>query len=99
MSEATDSIASAPKNYQHFDKKPEGLVKNIRSSSLVPPIFLAAEQKNGPVKRNFSIPSRKDSSEREKITAKFDERKKSSLRPSPFGSPMPIYSLKRESNS
>ncbi|KAL3985051.1 hypothetical protein ACH3XW_37040 [Acanthocheilonema viteae] len=100
ISEAeTDSAVPIRKSYQYCDKKPIGLMMNTRSSSLVPPIFLAAEQKNGPVKRNFSIPSRKDSFKHEKIAAKFDEQKKTSLPSNPFNSPISVYSLKRESNS
>ncbi|KAM3717385.1 Tropomodulin [Dirofilaria immitis] len=58
-------------SYQNFDKKSARMMKNTRSSSLVPAIFLAADQQNGPVKRNFSIPSKKNSFEREKITGKL----------------------------
>ncbi|EFO27303.1 hypothetical protein LOAG_01186 [Loa loa] len=94
-----DSTVPVHESYQHLNKKPIGLVKSTRNSSLVPPIFLVAEQKNGPVKRNFSIPSKENSSGREKIAAKLNELEKSSLRSSPFSSPMPVYSLKRESNS
>ncbi|VDK68261.1 unnamed protein product [Onchocerca ochengi] len=67
MPEKTEFPTPIRDSYQHFDKKSVGLVKNTRSSSLVPPIFLVADQKNGPVKRNFSIPSKKNSSERERL--------------------------------
>ncbi|VDO27651.1 unnamed protein product [Onchocerca flexuosa] len=48
MPEKTEFPTSIHDSFQHFDKKSAGLVKNIRSSSLVPPIFLIADQKNGP---------------------------------------------------
>uniref|UniRef100_A0A1I8ECS4 Tropomodulin n=1 Tax=Wuchereria bancrofti TaxID=6293 RepID=A0A1I8ECS4_WUCBA len=87
--EEADFTVPVRNSNQHFDKKPAGLVNSIRNSSLVPPVFLVAEQKIGPVKRNFSIPSKRNSTEQEKITAKLDELKKSSLRSTPFNPPMP----------
>ncbi|VDN94969.1 unnamed protein product [Brugia pahangi] len=94
--EETDLTVPVRNSNQHFDKKSARLVNSTRNSSLVPPVFLVAEQKIGPVKRNFSIPSKRNSTEQEKITAKLDELKKSSLRSSPFNPPMPVYPLKRE---
>nr|CRZ24281.1 BMA-TMD-2 [Brugia malayi] len=94
--EETDHTVPVRNSNQHFDKKSAGLVNSTRNSSLVPPVFLVAEQKIGSVKRNFSIPSKRNSTEQEKITAKLDELKKFSLRSSPFNPPIPVYPLKRE---
>ncbi|CAG9534991.1 unnamed protein product [Cercopithifilaria johnstoni] len=99
MSKEETTNSTVPIRNEHFDKKPVRLMKNARSCSLVPPIFLTDEQKNEPVKRNFSIRSKKDSLEQEKIAVKFDERNESTLRSNPFNTPMPVYSLKRENNS
>uniref|UniRef100_A0A915PS45 Tropomodulin n=1 Tax=Setaria digitata TaxID=48799 RepID=A0A915PS45_9BILA len=95
VSEITKSTSLIP---QSFNEKPATLGRTIRKSSLVPPIFLAADQKNGPVKRNFSIPS-KNSPEREKIAEKLGELKRSSLTSNPLNVPMPVYPFKRENAS
>lgn len=97
--EKPESTVSVRKSCQYFDQKPVELIKNTRRTSLVPAIFLAAEQENGPVKRNFSIPSKQNSIECEKITGKFDERKKSSFHTNSFNSALPVYSSKRGNNS
>ncbi|VDK81543.1 unnamed protein product [Litomosoides sigmodontis] len=65
--ETNSAVPVVPKMSKYFDEKPIGLLTNARSTSLVPPIFRIAEQQSGPVKRNFSIPTKKHSSERTKI--------------------------------
>lgn len=88
-----DNTAAGPGN-----KKSGQQPSRIRNS-LVPAIFLAADQTNGPVKRNFTIASKKDPSDREKVATKLAALKKSSLPSNPFSEPMQVYPLKRDSIS
>lgn len=83
------------------DKKPAQQNKRLstRNSTLVPAIFLAADQSNGPVKRNFTIPKKKDSTERETVAMTLAALRKSSISTNPFKEPMQVYPLKRDSIS
>lgn len=96
----TCSAASIGTNNQCCNYKPIRMTNSTRKS-LIPPIFLNSDQQNEPVKRNFQISSRKNSSSEQgkKVASKLDDLQKPSFHSNPFHSPMPVYSLERTNHS